>query len=159
METWVKCRGTNVYEVSDTGKVRNRRTGKLMKSHINDKGYETIQLSIDGKPKSCRVHRLVAEAFNEGNHDGLDVNHIDGNKLNNNINNLEFCTRQENIIHAHRIGLNYSHKKKKVHIIETGQVFDSVTECADYLGVTRHAVSKCINGSVKCCRGYHIYVI
>lgn len=79
----------------------------------------------------------------------MDVNHIDRNKRNNNLSNLEFCTRQENAIHGFRMGLNWSHKRKKVRIIETDEVFDSITECAQHLGVDRTSVGACVNGSSK----------
>ena len=156
MEIWKPCKENDVYQLSNEGRIRNRRTGRVLKTQINKNGYEVLSIVVDGRSVTRRLHRLIADAFYDGEHDGLDVNHDDGNKRNNNIENLEFCTRQENIIHAHRLGLNCSHKKKKVRIVETGEMFDSVTECGEALGVTRHAVGKCVNGQVNTCRGYHI---
>lgn len=155
-EEWRQCEGYYPYEISNTGKVRNRRTGRIMKTFINSHGYEAISLRKDGECKIRPIHRLLAEAYIEGDHEGLDVNHIDGNKRNNDLNNLEFCTRKENTIHGFRMGLNWSHKKKKVQIIETGEIFNSITECAMHLGVDRTAVGSCINGRTKTCKDCHI---
>lgn len=156
MEIWKRCDDANIYEASNEGRIRNRRTGKIMKTHINRQGYESLQIRIDGKPVVKRVHRLVAEAFHGGKHPGLDVNHIDGNKRNNRPENLEFCTRQENTRHSYDIGLSWSHKKKKIRIVETGEEFDSMTECGERLGVDRSSVGRCIHGRSKTCGGYHL---
>ena len=158
-EEWRSCKDFYPYEISNTGKVRNRRSGRIMKTFINTNSYEAVNLQKDGQNKVRPIHRLIAEAFIDGDHTGLDVNHIDGNKRNNDLSNLEFCTRQENTIHGFRMGLNWSHKRKKVRIIETDEVFDSITECAQHLGVDRTSVGACVNGSSKTCRGYHIEII
>lgn len=68
-----------------------------------DGGYQRVNL--DGRHRY--IHRLVADAFFAGEHDGIDVNHIDGNRLNNDLTNLEWCTRKENIRHAYINGLKY----------------------------------------------------
>lgn len=113
MEEWRRCKEIDNYEVSNTGKIRNRRTGRIMRTSINSNGYEQVQLHKDGNMYTRRIHRLVADTFYDGDHSNLDVNHKDGDKLNNNIDNLEWCTRQENVIHGFRVGLNISHKKKE----------------------------------------------
>ena len=72
-----------------------------MKSYINKRnGYVYIFLMKDNKSKNFRLHRLVAEAFIPNPENKLQVNHKDGNKLNNNVNNLEWCTHRQNINHA-----------------------------------------------------------
>jgi hypothetical protein len=159
MEEWKRCKEIDTYEVSNTGKIRNRRTGRVMRTTINAQGYECIQLHKNGQYYSRRLHRLIADAFYDGEHDGLDVDHIDGNKLNNNVENLEWCTRKENTIRGYKNGLSYSHKKKPVRIIDTGQEFDSAKACADYLGVDSASVRKCIYGESKTCCGYRIEYI
>ena len=93
------------YSVSNLGHVRNDSKKTLVKGYINNKGYRMIHLRmrID---KMCSVHRLVMKAFKPCSlMDELQVNHIDGNKDNNNINNLEWCTGLENIRHSYLIGL------------------------------------------------------
>lgn len=95
-----------MYSVSDTGEVRNDKTNYILKKLISSRGYYTIRLSVN-KKCSCtkQVHRLVCNAFLPNIYNKPFVNHIDGNKLNNNIKNLEWCTHQENIIHAIKTGL------------------------------------------------------
>jgi hypothetical protein len=79
---------------------------KLLKQHIGKNGYKVVALSIGkGKAKLTYVHRLIAKHFIPNPKKKPFVNHIDGNKLNNSINNLEWVTSQENCIHAFKIGL------------------------------------------------------
>lgn len=107
------------YLISNFGKVKSPsrfdqsehlRKEKEIKPYITKTGYKRVNLFIDGKRKNFFVHRLVAMAFVEGFEEGLDVNHIDGNKLNNNFQNLEWVTSGENQKHAYRTGL----KKPKI---------------------------------------------
>ena len=76
-----------------------------MKLSINNSGYVQISLFQNGKRKPVLVHRLVAENFLKNKENKPYVNHIDGNKLNNKMDNLEWCTCQENINHAYQKGL------------------------------------------------------
>lgn len=98
MEMWEKIEGLN-YEVSTYGRVRNMFTGKYLTLQDN-KGYSKVEIRQDGKRYRFRVHRLVAEAFILNPNNKPQVNHIDGNKLNNHYMNLEWCTQQENNRHA-----------------------------------------------------------
>ena len=88
-------------EVSNTGLIRNKH-GKIRKTNVS-RGYERV--GFYGGQETVFVHRLVARAFCSGFEDGLVVNHKDGNKLNNNADNLEWVTASENVQHAHDIGL------------------------------------------------------
>jgi len=94
-----------LYEVSNFGCVyslprRYRRECKKLRLRVNTKGYPHVQLYKDGKIFTFRVHRLVAETFLPNNSNKKEVNHIDGNKLNNELNNLEWATSKENYDHA-----------------------------------------------------------
>lgn len=91
------------YEVSNTGLIRSGKTKRVLKTHITNSGYERVILGSKYKGKVLwnYVHRLVAEAF-IGNIDGLEVNHKNGDKLDNKLMNLEICTRSENHKHLHR---------------------------------------------------------
>lgn len=89
------------YEVSDTGLIRNAKTGRLLKQHIGNDGY--LRTQVDGKTRL--VHRLIACAFVPANPGKDFVNHIDGNKQNNCVSNLEWVTQSENMKHAYKIGL------------------------------------------------------
>lgn len=97
------------YFVSNLGRLKGR-TGKIMKAHIATKGnpYLSVCIKLKGrnsKSKTLKIHREVAKAFIPNPNNLRVVNHIDGNKLNNNVNNLEWCTDQENVIHAYKTGL------------------------------------------------------
>lgn len=85
-----------IYSVSNYGEVRNNKTGKLMKQRKNETGYLRINLTKNGKPKCMRVHRLVAQAFIPNPENKLQVNHIDFNRENNCVSNLEWVTNKEN---------------------------------------------------------------
>ena len=90
------------YEVSSTGSIRNAITKQIRKNQIDRYGYEYISLRAipNTTPKNHKVHRLVAKAFIENTNDKPHVNHIDGNRLNNNVDNLEWSTPEENLQHA-----------------------------------------------------------
>jgi hypothetical protein len=104
LEKWITIREHPNYEVSNRGNVRNKRNGYILKPQLNRKdGYHRV--SLNGK--RYYVHRLVADAFFDGEHQEMDVNHIDGNRLNNDLTNLEWCTRKENIKHTYINGLKY----------------------------------------------------
>lgn len=77
-----------------------------MKTYVNNSGYECIKINRKGNKKHFLIHRLVAEAFIENPFCKTEVNHIDGNKLNNNVCNLEWNTYSENLKHAFATGLN-----------------------------------------------------
>ena len=125
------------YQVSNTGLVRNKKSGNLLTQKPGRDGrYLSVYLCGDDKENTQRVHRLVADAF-LGKHPGMMVNHIDGDKSNNHIDNLEWCTAKENNAHAVRTGLNHpgAYQKRPVKVVETGEVFDGVIDCANTLGV------------------------
>lgn len=97
----------NDFEVSNTGKLRNVRTGTEYKTYKNKQGYYQVCVSLGSRcdKQIFKIHRAVAETFipyEEGKH---HVNHKDGNKLNNNAYNLEWVTPQENSRHAYDTGL------------------------------------------------------
>ena len=100
------------YQISETGELFNKKTQKYLKGSINKLGYKVYRLSINGVTKDLYAHRMVAETFIPNN-DLLRncVNHIDGNKLNNSINNLEWVTKGENNRHAIKTQLNPLNKK------------------------------------------------
>jgi len=98
-EQWKDVVGyEGLYEVSDLGRVRNAKNGMIRKLYIRDGEYPSVGLSKEGKRKTRRVHQLVAIGFLGHTPSGhsVHVDHIDNNKLNNNINNLQLLTCREN---------------------------------------------------------------
>lgn len=102
------------YYIYENGDVLNSNTNKILEGSISENGYKYYRLSKNGKKKMFYAHRLVAEHFLD-NPDGLPVvNHKDGNKLNNNINNLEWVSYNQNAEHFHKnIKKNKSNRKTK----------------------------------------------
>lgn len=100
------------YRVFEDGRIvsiakspKNKNRNKDLKHWIDKDGYHTVSLFKNGKSKQFRVHRLVAEAFIENFNNLPQVNHIDGNKDNNSVENLEWISLQDNIRHAYKIGI------------------------------------------------------
>lgn len=125
-ESWRPVKGyEGLYEISNRGRVKSlKRIVKrgnhtlqipetILKIHINRWGYPHCSLNKNGKSKTHTIHRLVASAFIDKSHEGLEVNHIDGNKENNSVENLEWVTRTENIRHAFSNNLMVRHKGYK----------------------------------------------
>lgn len=156
MEKWIPAKGFSKYEVSNLGNIRNVKTGRVMRTNVNEHGYIQTCIRDDEKRQhTIRVHRLIADSFYDGDHSGLDVNHIDGNKLNNRIGNLEYCTRQENIRHAFDTGLKEPSRQIKVRVVETGKVYKSIRECARDINVDQTTICQYLLGRIKTCKGYH----
>lgn len=96
------------FEVSDDGRLRNVITGTIYRQHINKEGYSQVCVSLGSrnKKKVFKIHKAVAETYIPNDENKSTVNHIDGNKQNNSINNLEWATNSENVQHAFDTGLN-----------------------------------------------------
>ena len=95
-EQWKVIEDFDLYEISNTGKIRNQK-GKILKPTDNGKGYLKFTLKQDGRIKKKYIHRLVAAAFIPNPENKPFVNHIDNNPANNHVENLEWCTHQENM--------------------------------------------------------------
>lgn len=153
-EEWKPIKGyEGIYEVSNMGRVKSlhRSQGRILKQDTKDNGYIQVSLNKDGVQSKKHVHRLVATAFIPNPHNKSEVNHIDGNKENNNADNLEWCTREYNMRHAYRNGLTNAdiHKKSVILYKKYGE-YKSVTEAARALNVSEFALSHAIhrNGSI-----------
>ena len=111
MEMWKAIEGTEGrYEVSNTGKIRSRNyknTGKTveLRPGPDPKGYMKTMILVDGKYKTVKMHRLVAQAFIPNPENKPQVNHKDGTKENNAADNLEWITNRDNAHHALEHGL------------------------------------------------------
>ena len=112
IELWKDIEGFEGYQVSNQGNVRSLKKGKepkILKPYDNGYGYLKVDLYKNNKQYKKRVHKLVAEAFIPNTTEGkTEVNHINGNKTDNRLINLEFVSRSENIKHAVNTGLRFS---------------------------------------------------
>lgn len=156
-ESWKTIDGFNGnYKISNRGRVMSKARGKWKEmSPSHDRyGYLKISLREDGRPKTRSIHQLVATAFVGGRRDELEVNHLNGDKEDNRPTNLEWTTCPENLAHAREHGLNLG-PRKKVRVLETGQVYSSEKECAENLGGSISGVNGCLKGRRKTHKGYH----
>src|SRR5574343_633136 len=129
-------------EVSKCGKIR--RIGKsILKTRIHKSGYEVVNISLGSRDnkKTFRVHSAVLCTYIDNIDNKPEVNHKDGNKLNNNVSNLEWSTPSENVKHAFDIGLttmnretnNWCKRAKRVRNIENNIVFNTLREAANFI--------------------------
>lgn len=169
-EIWKSIPNTNnQYEVSNMGNIRSLRFGKIkvLKSTKNSRGY--LAVTILGKVSN--VHRLILKTFKPIlNEKELVVNHIDGDKTNNNLNNLEWCTQKYNILHSskmgkHHIFSDYEREKskdkrlnsirKKVLCIETNEIFESISAAAKAKNTYVQNICHCCKKKLNSAGGYH----
>lgn len=188
-EIWIDIKGyEGLYKVSNLGKIKSLdkqmmvygfqkepiktiRKGKILKPRITRYGYEKVLLTKNNKSKNYFVHRLVAISFIENPNNYNEVNHIDGNKRNNNILNLEWCTHSQNMKHCFdnklrknnakpMLGLTYENNplSKKVYQYDLDMNFikewGSIREASESIGVDASNISKCCNGHAKTCKGF-----
>lgn len=156
-EIWKEIPEYPLYEVSNQGNVRNIKTGRLLHTYISPKGYRVVTLSDHGIQKTVLVHKLVAEAFVEKYYDDLDVAFLDGNKSNPIASNLDWWKRRDVHRRSYRLrGRTQLHKMKPIRCIETGEVFQSITEASEVLGLSRTTISRSLNRrSLGTKEGYH----
>ena len=140
-------------KVSNKGNVVSckRGAGYPLKVSYSNRGYQMVAAGHNGLPQY--IHRLVADTWIPNPNQHKEINHINGDKDDNRVENLEWVTHSQNVRHAYRTGLN---ETTPVRIVETGEVFESQTECARRIGCHRSAISNCLAGRQSTCRGYHL---
>lgn len=156
-EVWKDIPSLENYEASNLGNIRYKGRANR-KLQLSNSGYLYVGVRDNGKFMNLRVHRLVAETFLP-KIDGKDfINHIDGDKTNNRVDNLEWCTASENEIHKVRIlgkkqtpPINVS----KVVDIDTGIVYESIKEAAEATGADRHHIGEVASGKRKSTKWRH----
>ena len=146
IEFWRTISGYENYEVSNTGLVRNKKRNKLLKQYKNQNGYFVVHLHKNGKQKEFRVHRLVALNLLTNRNNFAEVNHIDGNKENNYLSNLEWCSSEYNIEHEFKSNLVPDWcKPKKVIDTNSGIIYSSIQKASKLTGVLVKTISKACN--------------
>lgn len=162
-EIWKAVKGyEGLYEVSNLGRVRSlpRATtkGKIMKLYRSQhNGYVYCSLSKNNNRKTIRVHRLVLEAFTnyKSRSSNLVIDHIDGDKTNNRLDNLDAVTMSENMKRAYRLGLE-SPRGMDVINLDTGEVFMSYSAASEAIGGSRgEMVARVCRGERSHYRGHH----
>lgn len=128
------------YEINENGIVRNKITGYFPKAEINNAGYQRI--SLYNKPRKERffIHRLVAELFIPNPNEYKEVNHINGDKTNNSIYNLEWCSRQENEREAHRLHIKEYKPFQVTFSNGENKIYEFAIDLANELGVTKRTI-------------------
>lgn len=153
-----------LYAATSCGKIWSYRSKKFLKPRRQRDGYLLINLYKDGVQTTYQLHRLIARAYLKNPSNLPQINHIDGNKLNNSISNLEYCTGSYNQLHRFKLMRergeeiemnNRGYNAKKVRCIETGIVYNSGQECAKAMGLDASHISKCCRGVAKSHKGYH----
>ena len=159
-EIWKDIPGyVGLYQASSLGRIRslprNTTSGKVLSQYKNKNGYMYVSLCKNNVAKSTRVHVVVARAF-YGDYDRrLQINHIDGEKDHNSIDNLEICTPGENTRHAYKTGLAKVNGIKVIDL-DTLQVFESVTDAAKSVcGNKSDSVSRVCTGKRSHYRNHH----
>ena len=132
---------------------------KILSKHINKtNGYEYVVLTKNGIEKNIRVHRLIANTFIPNIKKLPQINHKDGNKKNNRVDNLEWCTNKENVIHAHKTGLAENKNKIKVNQYDLQgnliNTYRSIVEASKNTGISIGNISLCINNKRKTANKY-----
>ena len=152
------------YSITEDGRVFSHNVNRFI-APFNSKGYLRVSLLSENKSKKYLVHRLVAECFIPNIEDKPQVNHINGIKTDNRIDNLEWCNNSENVKHGYRTGLYGEDKRKmcgdtgKITIkaaqkanekivldVSTGIFYDSAKEASEWLGIKYWNVTQYLTG-------------
>lgn len=165
MEIWKDIQGyEGSYQVSNLGRVKsiervtkegNHRSEKQMKLQKTKRGYLTVILTKDGNPKIHLVHRLVGIAFIPNPTGKEQINHINEQKEDNRVENLEWSTAKENMNWGTAIDRRSKKLRKPVICIELGMLFDGLPEAEKQTGAKRSNICKCLKGIRETAGGYH----
>lgn len=146
MERWKQIEEFPMYEVSTKGRIRNIKTGRILRTCEDPYGYRVAKLTKKGKQKTVRLHTIMLNTFHGKYYDDVIATYLDGDKTNLDIDNLDW-SRQTDIQTRkfRRCMLTGECNNKIIRVLETGEEFESITETARALGLSRSTVSKCLN--------------
>lgn len=141
----------NEYAITEDGQVWSYKSNIFLKPLIDKDGYYKVALSQHSKYKQFFIHRLVAQAYIPNIDNKPTVDHIDGQITNNHVNNLRWATYQEQNLNE-----NWQKKRRKaIKCVETGKIYDSITQVNKELKLNMGHLSECVHGKRKTCGGYH----
>lgn len=151
-EIWRKLEIHPSYSVSNAGRIRNDVTGKVLRGTVNkDDGYVSITFrNVKGRHS---LHRLIAKSFIANPENKPEVNHKNGIKTDNRVDNLEWVTAEENREHAFNV-LGFSTKAKPIKCVETNTVYKSIGEAGRAMGLHPEQFRKRFKKGTAVC-GYH----
>ena len=169
-ERWMPIEGYEKYLVSNTGKIKGYR-GRLLTFTLDKDGYETVSLCKNSKQKTFMVHRIVAKAFIPNTENLQTVDHIDGNKRNNSVDNLQWLSRRDNVRKYHReqghrlfetprVKGRVKGESKRIRVNQftrSGELvntFISFMDAERKTGVRYGNISMCVNGHKPSAGGY-----
>ena len=160
-EVWKSVNGyEGYYEISNLGRVASVNYAKMgIRKVLSPKHaaeYDKVVLALNGKHRCKNVHRLVAENFIPNPNNLEDVNHIDGNKRNNQVSNLEWVSRSDNVLHSiYTLGNNpRDWTKTPVICVDTGKIFETQTDASKTYGIPQGNIGLAARGIRKTAGGY-----
>ena len=160
-EVWKTMKEQEDYEISNLGRIRTKRTGRIRKTTISNKGYKQIIVYINKKPKTFYVHRLVASNFIKNPNNYKEVNHINEDKLNNNSDNLEWCDSNYNLNYGTRKQRILQTKLKTFKKIKqkdlqgkTIKIWKNIMELHKETNYNKQSIHFCCSGKYKTSHGY-----
>ena len=168
-EIWKPIKDFSHYEVSNKGRIRSKQfdkyhKGTILKLSKCGRGYYKVILCKNKKHYNVMVHRIVAQTFIPNPKNKPTVNHIDGNKTNNSVDNLEWNTYSENLKHAYKNGLNYWTEKKGRGYVPVSQInyitgekiadYFSIAEASRKTNTNSNTLKDCIANKVNVTNGY-----
>lgn len=154
MEIWKPLRNFPSYNGSSEGRIMNVRTQRILKTYINEKGYEVTTLRKNNTQYSVRVHRVIAETF-LGCHPDLDVRHKDNDRSNNRVENLYWSNRKNTIRDAFDRGSKRPSRQIPIRVVETGEIYSSIRECGRETGCAQTEICKYLKGERAHVKGLH----
>lgn len=164
-EIWEDINGTEGwYMVSNKGRVWSWKKGQILKQNICKVGYYVVSISYNNTPKTKYVHRLVAEAFIQNPNNYNVINHLDENKLNNHVDNLEWCTQSHNVTHLNAQNKRLISKgddwnklaraKAVLQFNLEGELINEYESASEVNRLFGYYISPCCRGEQKTAYGY-----